>query len=392
MPVPRRIGTVLRGQHARGPAPGSSIHGVARLARTGACTSARPIHAGRAAGKRVVRLRLGPAQRFPARVVLDRLVLARILGLSPMRARLGGARRALRLSASATASPDRRGLGAGGEAVGGEVLEPLRDGVVIDPCVPRGVRIVQLAEQYVAQGTRGGDERQDGRRGRGADHRVEVMLASRAGVHMVGERRAESGGQSAGPAEGQLGELGAVLARSLCDSHGGERALEFAPGVRQYAEALRPGRTDESGGDRPLPVSGPAARGRATRLPEAEHEAETLAVQSVTDGQLEDLPVSRGEPFRLRPLQRVELGAPQIPLQRGQRAVRVRRTTGRSQPPGDRRRRGGTRRLDAQLALVPHERVQPRMNVFGRPKLRDVPIGHHERAVERVHRRIVVPQ
>jgi hypothetical protein len=32
------------------------------------------------------------------------------------------------------------------------------------------------------------------------------------------------------------------------------------------------------------------------------------------------------------------------------------------------------------------------VNVFGLPKLRDVPIGHHERAVKRVHSRVVVPQ
>jgi hypothetical protein len=139
-----------------------------------------------------------------------------------MRTRLGGTRRVLRLSASATSPPDRCRIGGGGEAVGGKGFETASDFVVVDSRVPRRVRIVQLAEQYFAQGAWGGDERQDRRRCRSADHRVEVMLASRAGIHVVGEGRAQSRGQTAGPAESQLGQLGAVLARPLCDGHSGE--------------------------------------------------------------------------------------------------------------------------------------------------------------------------
>lgn len=168
------------------------------------------------------------------------------------------------------------------------------------------------------------------------------MLATRAAVHVIRQRRAQRRSEPPRPAKRELRQLRAVLTRRLRDRHGSERTLQLTPSIRQHTKALRPHGSKRPTDEPASHATEVATPPRPTRLPEPEHQPEPLTVEPVTNRQFQDLPMCRSESFRLRPLQRVKLGPPQIPLQRSQRSqrsARIGRTTRRTQPTRDRTRR-----------------------------------------------------
>lgn len=135
---------------------------------------------------------------------------------------------------------------------------------------------------------------------------MQVILAARAVVHVVGQWAAQGGVESAGPAEDQLGQSGAVLragvrvAQASGHGHCGQRAFEFAPGVGQHPEALG---ADRAAGGAVPPARAGSGRVSGAGLVQAQDQAQAAAVQAVPDRQFEDFPVCRGQALGLGPLQ-----------------------------------------------------------------------------------------
>jgi hypothetical protein len=260
------------------------------------------------------------------------------------------------------------------EALRSEAAGASAQGHEIDARVGRRVEIGELAQQDVAQRAGSGDEGQYGRRRRRADDGVQVVLAARAAVHVLGQRRTQRGVELAAPAERELGELRAVLPPRRGDGRRGERPFELAPRVGQQPEPVRRRET-----------------GRA--VPQPEDEREAAAVQAVPDGQLEHLAMRGTEPLGLGPRERLELGAAQVALEldEGHRDARlVERVRLGPQPP-----RGGSRRVrlgGPQPTFVAEHRVEPGLDLLRLLKVGVVAVRGDEGAVHGVGRGVVVAQ
>ena len=178
----------------------SSSSGVA-LTAWPSSVNARPAHARNPARQSV--LRDGSLRRALNRGLIhgDKRIRVLVLWLCVSRGPYCGALRfrpggPLRRRATSATPTNRRRLVRHREAIGREVLDPPRDGVVVDTEAQGKFGVAQFAQHDLAQGARCRDERQDGRCRRSADDSVQIVLTTRATVDVIGQRRAQCGVQA----------------------------------------------------------------------------------------------------------------------------------------------------------------------------------------------------